>query len=185
MQFLSDFLKWYNNKIVVPTLGAKQKMIEFYHNNGIDMLKLECTLPNLVNIFVSINQQIQKFVLLQSRLKICWRRYEKIWLVVFLLSLHEKLQSVKVLYANHQTCANQLLVSMLVSFIATHCVNQCLLHCRRNGSTILKPRNSQLAETNLAPLILWFCRTFNEVNQNAKLRVMSLLVYKINLIASV
>ena len=27
-----------------------QKMIEFYHNKGIDMLKLGCTLPNLANI---------------------------------------------------------------------------------------------------------------------------------------
>ena len=29
MQFFSDFLKWYNNKDVVPTLEAMQKMIEF------------------------------------------------------------------------------------------------------------------------------------------------------------
>ena len=50
MQYFSDFLKWYNNKDVVPTLEAMQKMIEFYHNNGIDMLKLGCTLPNLANI---------------------------------------------------------------------------------------------------------------------------------------
>ena len=49
MQNFSDFLKWYNNKDVVPTLEAMQKMIEFYHNKGIDMLKLECTLPNLAN----------------------------------------------------------------------------------------------------------------------------------------
>ena len=27
-----------------------QKMIEFYHNKGIDMLKLGCTLPNLAKI---------------------------------------------------------------------------------------------------------------------------------------
>ena len=27
-----------------------QKMIEFYHDKGIDMLKLGCTLPNLANI---------------------------------------------------------------------------------------------------------------------------------------
>ena len=39
-QYFSDFLKWYNNKDVVPTLEAMQKMIEFYHNKGIDMLKL-------------------------------------------------------------------------------------------------------------------------------------------------
>ena len=50
MQYFSDFLKWYNNKNVVPTLEAMQKMIEFYHNKGIDMLKLGCTLPNLANI---------------------------------------------------------------------------------------------------------------------------------------
>ena len=50
MQYFSDFLKWYNNKDVVPKLEAMQKMIEFYHNKGIDMLKLGCTLPNLANI---------------------------------------------------------------------------------------------------------------------------------------
>ena len=41
---------WYNNKDVVPTLEAMQKMIEFYHQKEIDMLKLGCTLPNLANI---------------------------------------------------------------------------------------------------------------------------------------
>ena len=50
MENFSDFLKWYNKKDVVPTLQAMQKMIEFYHNKGIDMLKLGCTLPNLANI---------------------------------------------------------------------------------------------------------------------------------------
>ena len=50
MQYFSDFLKWYNNKDVVPTLEAMQKIIGFYHNKGIDMLKLGCTLPNLANI---------------------------------------------------------------------------------------------------------------------------------------
>ena len=50
MLYFSDFLKWYNNKDVVPTLEPMQKTIEFYHNKGIDMLKLGCTLPNLANI---------------------------------------------------------------------------------------------------------------------------------------
>ena len=45
-----DFLRWYNNKNVVPTLEAMQKMVAFYHKKGIDMLKLGCTLPNLANI---------------------------------------------------------------------------------------------------------------------------------------
>ena len=50
MQYFSGFLKWYNKKDVVPTLQAMRKMIEIYHNKGIDMLKLGCTLPNLANI---------------------------------------------------------------------------------------------------------------------------------------
>ena len=45
-----DFLRWYNNKEVVPTLEAMQKMLAFYHKKGIDMLKLGCTLPNWANI---------------------------------------------------------------------------------------------------------------------------------------
>ena len=45
-----DFLHWYNNKDVVPTLEAMQKMIAFYHGKDIHMLKLGCTLPNLANI---------------------------------------------------------------------------------------------------------------------------------------
>ena len=45
-----DFLRWYNNKDVVPTLKAMQKMLAFCHKKGIDMLKLGCTLPNLANI---------------------------------------------------------------------------------------------------------------------------------------
>ena len=49
MQFFSDFLKWCSNKDVVRTLEAMRRMIEFYHNKGINMLKLGSTLPNLAN----------------------------------------------------------------------------------------------------------------------------------------
>ena len=45
-----DFSRWYNNKDVFPTLEAMQKMLDFYHKKGIDMLKLGCTLPILANI---------------------------------------------------------------------------------------------------------------------------------------
>ena len=86
---------------------------------------------------------------------------------IAVLSLHVKLYWMTLLYANHQTCANQLLVSMLVSFIPTQSANQCLPDCIRDGSTILKLGDSQLAKTNLAPLRIWFCHTFSEVGQIA------------------
>ena len=50
MKSSKDFLMWYNNKDVVPTLEAMQKMIEFHHQKEINMFKLGCTLPNLANI---------------------------------------------------------------------------------------------------------------------------------------
>ena len=50
MKSFKDFLIWYNNKDVVPTQEAMQKMIEFLHQEEIDFLKLGCTLPNLATI---------------------------------------------------------------------------------------------------------------------------------------
>ena len=64
MQYFSDFLKWYNNQDVVPTLDAMRKVIEFYHSKGIDMLKLGCTLPYLANICLhkSIDSKLYPFI---------------------------------------------------------------------------------------------------------------------------
>ena len=50
MSSFKDFLSWYSNKDVVSTLEAMQKDDPFKHDKDIDMLKLGCTLPNLVNI---------------------------------------------------------------------------------------------------------------------------------------
>ena len=60
MTTFKDFLQWYNSKDVVPTLEAMQKIVQFYHQKEIDMLKLECNLPNLANICLhkSTNKKI-------------------------------------------------------------------------------------------------------------------------------
>ena len=50
MNSYKDFLRCYNNKDIVPTLEAMQKLIAFYHDKDIDMLKLGCTLPNLASV---------------------------------------------------------------------------------------------------------------------------------------
>ena len=47
---LKEFLRWYNNKDLVPTLEAMQKTLAFYHKKENDMLKLGCTLANLAKI---------------------------------------------------------------------------------------------------------------------------------------
>ena len=49
MHLFKDFFRRGNNRDVVPTLEAMQKMVEVYHNKGIDGVKLGCTLPNRAN----------------------------------------------------------------------------------------------------------------------------------------
>ena len=64
MTTFQDFARWYNNKDVVPTLEAMQKIMKFYRNKGIDMLKLGGRLPNLANICLleSANNKFYPFV---------------------------------------------------------------------------------------------------------------------------
>ena len=50
MSSFKDFLRGYNNRDIVTTLEAMQKMIAFHHDKDIDMLNLGCTLPNLANV---------------------------------------------------------------------------------------------------------------------------------------
>ena len=61
MNTFHDFLKWYNNKDVVPTLDAMTKMIQFYHSKQIDLLKLGYTLPNLANRFLHSSTDVAFF----------------------------------------------------------------------------------------------------------------------------
>ena len=50
MNSFKDFLLWYNDKDVVTTLEAMQKIYEVSHQKRIDLLKLSFSLPNLANI---------------------------------------------------------------------------------------------------------------------------------------
>ena len=52
MNTFKDFLQWYCNKDVEPTLEALQKMMEFYHSRDVDMVKRASTLPGLANIML-------------------------------------------------------------------------------------------------------------------------------------
>ena len=71
MTVFKDFLKGYNNKDVVPTLEAMQKMIQFYHNKGIDKWKLGCTLPNLANICLHKSTNYKFYPFCESNKDLC------------------------------------------------------------------------------------------------------------------
>ena len=61
METFQDFLKWYNNKDVVPTVETLQKMLQFYHQKVIDMLKLGFTLSNLANRIFHLSTSLKFF----------------------------------------------------------------------------------------------------------------------------
>ena len=71
MTTFKDFLQWYNNKDVVPTLEAMQKMVQFYHQKEIDMLKLGCTLPNLANTFLHKSTKEKVYPFCESDRDLC------------------------------------------------------------------------------------------------------------------
>ena len=70
MTVFKDFLKWYNNMDVVPTLEAMQKIVQFFHNKGIDEIKLGCTLPKLANICLQKSTNY-KFIHFAKVIKVC------------------------------------------------------------------------------------------------------------------
>ena len=132
----ADFLKWYNNKDVVPTRGAMQKMIEFYHNKGIDMLKLGCTLPNLANI--------------------CLHKSTGSKFYPFTESDKDLLEKIPEDMVGGQLYPHSMCQPMPTGLYTS-------------GSTILKLRDSQLGKTNVAPLRIWFCHTFNKSRPDCKI----------------
>ena len=73
MQSFDDFLRWYNNKDVFPTLEAMQKRVEFFHNKGIDTPKLGFTLPNLANICLHISFSSKFYPLTENDKDVLWR----------------------------------------------------------------------------------------------------------------
>ena len=63
MSLIKDFLRWYSNENVAPILEAIQILIAFYHDKGIDILKLVCILPKLANICLckSVDEKLSSF----------------------------------------------------------------------------------------------------------------------------
>ena len=109
MSSFKDFLRQYNNKDVVPTLDAMQKLIAFYHDKDIDMLKLGYTLPNLANICIHKSTDSKLYPFTEGDKKFHWKKFEKTSLVVHLSVLHAKQLLMKLLSKSLQTYANLLL----------------------------------------------------------------------------
>ena len=128
------FLKWYNNKHVIPTLEALQKMMKFYDDRGSYKIRLGCTLPNLANICLhsSTNAKFYPFTKYDKDLL---EKSEMIWLEFHPLFPHGKQLPRKPRFVIRTTCVGLLLESMQVNYIRSLWVKKCQRGCtlERNG----------------------------------------------------
>ena len=161
-----------------------QKMIEYCHNNGIVMLKLGYTLPRLANacLHKSTDSNFYPFTASDK-------------------DLLEKIREVMVGGPSIVFTRKAVVVETFIRKSSSLCksnvgIDACQLYpyflCQpmptglyTQWEYVSETRRFTGAKTNLAPLRIWFCHTFSKVDQIAKLRVMSLLVDKWKLIASV
>ena len=128
-----DFLRCYNNKDVVPTLESMRRMVDFYHNEGTDMLKLGYTLPKHANICLHKSTTAKFYPFTESNKDL----FEKICedmvcgpSIVF----PRRLLWTRLLFGIGQTCAKLKSKLMLDSYILSLCVKQCQLVCKRDGN---------------------------------------------------
>ena len=74
----------YSSKNVVPMLEAMQKVVDFYHNKNIDILKLGCSLLKLANICLH-KSTTAKFYPFTEGEKNYWRQFVETCLVDYRL----------------------------------------------------------------------------------------------------
>ena len=177
MKPFKDFLMWYNNKNVVPSLEATQKMIEFYHQKEIDMLKVGCTLPNLANICLHKSTDSKFYPFTESDNDLL----EKI--------REDMVGSPSIVFTRkavaNETFTSQLSAQTQANPIPIRCVNQCLLDCMQDGTMTLNLKNSWLDRTKHTPSKIWSFLTFNKIVRNVGLKAMLQLLDKRRLTALV
>ena len=141
-----DFLRWYNNKDVLPTLEAMQKMNVFHHDKDIDMLKLACTLPNLANSCLHKSTDAKIYPITEGDKDLLEKIREDVVSGPSIF-LHAKQLLMKLLFESLQTYANLLLGLTLANYIPTRCVNPCLPVFLRVGIWTQKRVDSHLDKT--------------------------------------
>ena len=123
-----------------------QKMIAFYHDKDIDMLKLGCTLPNLANTCPHKFTDA-KYYSFKDGDEELFKEIEKTSLGFHILFLHARQLLMKLLSESLQTYAKLLLGLMPANYTPTRCVNPCRSEFSRVGISIRKPVDSHLDKT--------------------------------------
>ena len=144
-----------------------QKIIAFYHDKDIDILKLGCTLPNLTDICLHKCTDAKLYPFAEGD-KDLLKKFKKMLLMVHLSFSNAKQLLRKLLFENHETYANLLLRLTLANYTPTRCVNRCRPVFIPVRISIQKRVDSNLDKTRPAALKKWSCLISNEQDQNVK-----------------
>ena len=140
MTVFKDFLKWYNNSDVVPSLEALQRLIQFYHSNGIDMLKFGCSLLNLANICLHKSTNYKFYPFCESDKDFCEILGEDMTSAPSIV-FSRKAVVDETFVTNSSNIVNRSLESMQASFILSQYVKISQQDCTRDGSLTLICKN--------------------------------------------
>ena len=141
-------------------------MISSNQDKNIDKLELGC-LYHTWPTFVYTNLSIQRPIRSRRHIKACWRKFEKMLLVVLLLFLHAKQLLMKILFVCQQTYANHSWGLILANYTAARCVNRRPPVFIRVGISIQRKVVSHLDKTTPEALTLGLFLTLNEQGQIA------------------
>ena len=169
MSSFKDFLRWFIKKDVVPTLEAMQKMIAFYHDKDIDMLKLGCTLPNLANICLHKSTDAKFYPFTEGDKDRLEKNREDVVGGPSIVFTRKAVVDETFIRKSPNICKSMLGLT-LANFIPTRCVNPCLPVFIRIGIWTQKRVDSHLDKTGPVALKIWSCFIFNEQDLIVKLR---------------
>ena len=165
-----EFLRWYNNKGVLPTLEALKKMIAFYHDKDMDILKFGCNLPNLANICLHRPTVVKFYAITELAKNLLEKHREDVVGGPSIVFTRKVVVVVELFFENQQTYANLLLGLTLANYSPTRCVNPFQPVLIRVGISIQRRVGLRLDKTRPAALKLWSCPIFNEQDQHLKLK---------------
>ena len=164
-------MHWYNNKDVVPTLEAMQKMIAFCHNKDIDMLNFECKLPSPGNICLQISTDAKfnpftegdKDLLEKSREDVVGGRPS--------ITFTRKAFADETFIQKSTNKCKSIVGLLLANYTPTRCGNQRQPIFIRVGISVRRRVDSDLDRTRPSGLEIWSCPFSKDQKENVKLKV--------------
>ena len=145
-------------------------MIQFYHNTGIYMLKLGCTLPNLANICLHKSTNYKFYAFCESDKDLCEKIREDMTGGPSIVFTRKAVVEETYIRNSSNVCKSIVGIDASQLYPFSIYLKICQQDCTRDGSLTLKCRNSRLDIMELATLRIWSCPSIKNQDQNVKLK---------------